>query len=212
MNYLFLTLFIFIALFNISSNGFFNNKLLANMSKPLIIPFLLLFYISSQSSSENLLILALLMAWLGDIIIVFYHEYKDKTYLPIYGGLSAFLIGHVLYIILFIQNSHQVPYFLLPIYVLIGSFIGLKLFKSGIFLAKNRHTVLKIFIILYSMVIMTMSLYAYNNILTYVGSLCFLASDTLLSYKEFAHKKIPEATVMTTYIAAQVFIVLGFVL
>ena len=69
-----------------------DKKLLTNISKPIIMPALLLFYISITPSPNTFIILAIIFGFLGDVFLI-------GTGLFFIAGLLSFLIGHALYII-----------------------------------------------------------------------------------------------------------------
>lgn len=224
MKYVFLFLFITVSITNIFAqrSTYAHQSVIKHITKPLIVPFLLLFYITAVPKVENLLIMALLFGWLGDIIIIFHHVYKSETgYViqPIIAGLGAFFVGHVFYMLLFIKYFNDFkPFYILP-YLVVGLLTAVVLFHLGILksndskLNRNKRIILKIAIVLYTMVIMSMSLMSiYTGIrITIIGTLCFLISDSILSLKEFGQIPLPESFVMITYILAQCFIILGFI-
>ncbi|MCH4888024.1 lysoplasmalogenase [Acidaminobacter sp. JC074] len=216
MKYLFLSLFLIISLINVFTQNKRFSPIYKRITKPLIIPFLILFYMQTETYN-NLLVMALLFGWIGDVLIIFHHYLKDgQTYkiYPIISGLAAFLIGHVFYIFLFKDNVVFSPLILAYIIVYIAT--NISLFKIGLLksesslLKTSQKKLLKTAILLYSFVILTMSYFSfYVNATVFLGSLSFLVSDTILSLKEFGQVKLPEEMVMITYILAQFLIVLG---
>src|SRR6476620_10950282 len=80
-----------------------NNETLRYISKPLLMPLLLVFFIFQTkifaSSLKNWTILALLFSWTGDVLLMF--ESANSNFFIF--GLAAFLIAHVFYI-LFYEN------------------------------------------------------------------------------------------------------------
>ena len=217
MKYLFLCLFVIISTINILAQNKKFPSIIKHITKPLIIPFLLLFYLES-SNHENLLVLGLLFGWLGDVLIIFHHYLKnDQKYniIPIVSGLAAFFVGHLCYILLFIDSKSMS--LLIFVYLIIGLATIISLFNIGLLNSKNntlkthQKLILKIAIIIYTFTIMSMSYFSFQvNAIVFLGSLSFLLSDSVLSLKEFGQIKLPEQLVMITYITAQFLIVLGY--
>src|SRR3990167_10203541 len=70
--------------------------------KPFLIPLLILAVIFSENfSSKKILTIALLFSWIGDVILMF----ADRGELYFIFGLVAFLISHIVYIILFSKQQ-----------------------------------------------------------------------------------------------------------
>ncbi len=181
-------------------------------TKPLLIPTLLLFYIFYSPYQHYCIIIALFCGFLGDVFLMW-----TKKQSCVLIGLIFFLIGHIFYIITFIQNIY---YF--PIYSLIFS-IPYILFI--ILILKNIILYMKEMMIpgiIYLSVIVVMSYFAFlrfrnvsftSFILPFLGSILFIVSDTILSYDLFIkQKKHHKIYVMTTYLLAQFLIIYGFMI
>ena len=120
-------------------------------------------------------------------------------------GLSAFLIGHLFYLSAFFRHRRMTPVrtaALVPI-ALYAGFFGWKLVHA---LQQDGDTGLIAPVLLYVTVIGTMAWSAIlsGNRFAIVGSLLFLASDSVLSWNLFVGD-VPHSGVwiMTTYYAAQ---------
>ncbi|MFM8913842.1 MAG: lysoplasmalogenase, partial [Flammeovirgaceae bacterium] len=68
------------------------------VSKPLIMLSLLGYYLSHAECRSNLFVAALLFCWLGDVLLLF----SAESFFIF--GLVAFLTGHVLYIVTYLQH------------------------------------------------------------------------------------------------------------
>lgn len=182
------------------------------LTKPLLMPILLILYLFGASSPKWSVILALVSGFLGDISLM-----KSGIFFTI--GLFSFLIGHIFYIISFLGpvSFSKIPsifYILILPYILCGTLIYrrfLPYLKSMKFQA-----------LLYIIIIMAMSFSSLTRIwstssyhfwLPFIGSILFIASDTLLAFNEFKTNVVSrDVYIMLTYITAQLLIVLGFII
>ena len=180
--------------------------------KPLCMPLLILLYLlCAGTQSSVLIILGLAFGFLGDTFLL-----KDDVGHFLMGA-SAFLIGHVFYIIAFLTHVNwaglpQRGVWILPVAALYIIFLLLtarKLFPS---LEKS----LKPGIVAYMGTILVMSFSTFLFFLSqgtpasavpFVGSLLFVLSDTVLAFSVFQKK--PHWPVMPTYLAAQFLIMWG---
>lgn len=204
------SIFVISSITNVLGNAK-DNKFIKNISKPLLMPSLLLLYISSTPNSNILIILALVLCFLGDVFLM-------RTELFIIPGLISFLIGHAFYIIALLK---QVSFASLPVwlyililpYALYGNIIYRKLLPD----LKS----MKLPALIYLITILTMSFSSfmriwnvsiYNFWLPFIGSLLFISSDSMLAFNIFKRNiRWREVLVMITYIAAQFLIVAGFI-
>lgn len=183
------------------------------VSKPAILTLLIIFY-SKQSQSEPMKIRsitlgALILSLIGDILLMF----TATSELYFIGGLIAFLLAHIMYILVFLKQRHQQTS-ALPITLL------LLIYGAGIFyILKDGLNDLLIPVIIYMLVILTMAVTAFlrkGNVskpsfnLVFFGAIFFLISDSLLALNKF-YKPMTSSgvTVMLTYGIAQYLIVLG---
>lgn len=183
------------------------------LTKPLIVISLLIFFFlqskTLQKSIRNLMILALLFSLAGDILLMF-DEQNPNFFI---FGLIAFLLAHVMYIVVYLKhrNTSRQPF---------AFIIILLVYAAGLFyLLKDDLGDMLIPVMVYMVVILTMATTAYlrkgkvpiqNYNLVFLGAILFLVSDSLLSLNLF-YKPIPFANfmIMLTYALAQFFIVLG---
>lgn len=186
------------------------SKLWQHVTKPLLMPVLLLAYLLSTSSPNIFIIFALICGFLGDVFLMF----ADNFFIL---GLFSFLIGHLFYITAFIQSIYfskicSVFYILILPYI----FFGACAYKKLLPYVKS----VKPKVVLYIIFILTMSfsclLRAWNVNgcqfwLPYIGSLLFITSDSILALDKFkAEIKNGGVYIMLTYTAAQLFIISGF--
>jgi uncharacterized membrane protein YhhN len=185
------------------------------ISKPLILPLLIAYCLSSLPVRNYYFLAALVFCWIGDVLLMFQGE------MFFISGLVAFLTGHVLYIFCYrqlrISNSNAVLLptqkirFSLPI-VLAGTGLVTILFPylGG----------MKIPVMIYALVITVMAMqalfrYGFTNpksfTLIFTGALFFMLSDSLLAINKFMNPlPLASLAIMTTYILAQYLIVEGF--
>jgi len=212
---------IFLAIFAIVSIAqiifiLLGKKRFRQMSKVLIIPPLLAAYIVGMEGQLFFPIPALIFGWIGDILLL----RKDKAiYFKL--GLTSFLLGHLCYIITFIQclgffgfsgGSFNITVFAvsIPLAIIFG-------FISFHFIKPSRE--MKIPVIIYMAVLETVFLLAlqvfifnlsFAGALIFLGCLFFLISDLVLAYYAFRMiKRLGAAFIMTFYIIAQAGIILG---
>lgn len=178
-------------------------------TKSLIIPALLLYFISTtpKSSVRNLFIVALIFAWLGDVFLLF----SGSTFFLL--GLGSFLIMQVLYTVVFLRNKEfRTLKVLISSVALLGFSIGFNYYLWP-FVSEMRIPV-----IVYSIAIAMMAFFGINRLKVlngylYIvyGVILFVISDTVLAINNFADGFWQGGfVVMLTYILAQYFIVEGY--
>ena len=192
-------------------------------TKPLLMPLLILFYIfgvvetTSIYNVDWLIVIALLGGCAGDIFLML--ENEDKWFL---FGMGAFLINQIFYIISFFLSITDYSAFNSWVLFLLGPAILILVFTVPRFINKTED--MKIPVLVYMMTIFLMHVAALLRIadpriqglpfiLVYVGSISFLFSDACLAVNkwagEFANARL---IIMTTYILAQFYIILGVLL
>jgi uncharacterized membrane protein YhhN len=183
--------------------------------KPLLLPILLVAVaVSENFATKKILLTALTFSWIGDIILLL----ADKGELYFIFGLVAFLLSHVVYIVLFSKqqttrtNTNKVAFWLGILAILAYFFIMIDtLFpKLG---------ALKIPVLVYAVVITTMLFFAFKGSLKWaipsnyyilIGAIVFVSSDSILAFNKF-YSPITHASffIMATYCMAQYLIVKG---
>ena len=191
---------------------------LRRASKCLIIPPLFLAYIAGAGNQFLFPILALILGWIGDILLLYIQK---KTCFIL--GLASFLLGHLCYIITFVGilgffnfsgniNMPAIAIFTIPT-IILGKVI-FHLIKP----TKEMH----IPVIVYMIVLVAMSLFGFQvflfnpsvaGLLILSGCFYFMVSDTILAYYTFRKPKLwGSFLIMFFYILAQAEIVLGLML
>lgn len=194
---------------------FFNKRKIqmgVYVTKPFLMPLLLVLYLLLTSAPEYWVILALICGCVGDIFLMWVER---KEFLI--SGLAAFLLGHVFYSLILLRSTDFLSVLPLWAYLLIVPYL-LYLVLAYAKLADYIGS-MKIPVIVYMAVIMFMSFVSLSRAwvyqgpafwLPFVGSLFFVISDTVLAFHVF-RCEIRDANVwvMTTYVLAQMCIVLG---
>ncbi len=173
-------------------------------TKPLIVPGLALaLLLSARGRSGQVLVVTLValgFGWIGDLALA------NPGEIWFLVGLGSFLIGHVVYIVLFLRylGRGRLPWSALA---LIGPFIALLLV-----LAPHLGGLL-VPVAVYAAVITTMAITATRcSPIVAVGAALFMISDSLLALDRFLpHAEIWQSgfLIMLSYIAAQGLITLG---
>jgi uncharacterized membrane protein YhhN len=193
----------------------FGHENIAWYLKPFLIPLLILAVTFSENfPSKKMLTIALLFSWIGDVILMF----SDRGELYFIFGLVAFLLSHIVYIIVF--NKQQITRTIenKTNYWVGISFI-LVYFAAMVFTLFPKLGPLKIPVLVYAIVISSMLYFAFKGSFIWtklannpilVGAVFFVTSDSILAFNKF-YSPIPFGSflIMLTYIAAQYFIVNG---
>lgn len=185
-------------------------------SKPVLMPIIMAFYAMSASLSSihaRLFLSALFFSWLGDIFLLF--EANNGIYFIL--GLSAFLTAHILYIIYFSKiQSNTISFFRKrPVMFLAVVAYVVEL----LYLLWPQLGPMKLPVLIYALVIgsmLIMALWQYGKLprsialLFIIGAMLFVLSDSALALNRF-YQPHPYSgiLVMSTYVAAQVFLTLG---
>jgi len=183
-------------------------------TKPFLMPLLLIYYILSAAEVNKLIVMALVFGFMGDVFLMW-----PKTKNNFMLGLGAFLIGHVCYVLLFLQGisfARDVPVWFYLIIIVYATFACAVLKK----LIKHLGN-MKIPTYIYMAAILLMSLASLARIwvigmsisffLPFIGSLLFLCSDCMLGFYTFKGEfKNGNICIMITYVLAQALIVGGY--
>lgn len=209
---LFFFLFSIVALIEISLIAL-DMEQLRIFSKPLIIPLLALTYYTSlhkkTSFFKDAVLIALLFSWLGDVLLQ-----RESLFVP---GLLAFLTAHIFYIFFFLRTqSDKTSFFKLRPVMLIAVLAYLIEFM---YLLWPTLGAMKIPVLIYGITISTMlsaAIWQYQklddrtSLFLIIGAALFVTSDSILAINKFsAPFDNAGIFIMSTYILAQLFIVLG---
>lgn len=182
-------------------------------SKPLIIPLLTLVYLQSIPRTRPLhkdaIFIALLFSWIGDVLLQL-----EGLFVP---GLLAFLTAHLFYIVFFMRtdSSNDSFFKLRPVMIIAVIAYLIEL----MYLLWPTLGEMKIPVLVYGITISTMLSAAFwqyqkleNKTARYfiIGATLFVLSDSLLAVDKFRSSfAFAGMSIMSTYILAQLFIVLG---
>jgi uncharacterized membrane protein YhhN len=176
---------------------------LATLTKPVLMPSLALAVAlsipASTGRNRTLLLGAVGLSWAGDLLLM-------NDGLPFFAaGLGAFLLAHVLYVMLF-RRAFEEP-------VSRFAFAYAAAYLMLIYVLAPHVDVLLIPVLVYGAVLCTMAALATRGgALVTAGGAAFVASDAMLALTRFVPgATIPHASflIMLTYLGAQGLIALG---
>ena len=218
IEYIFLVLFLIDAIIHIFGIVKENQKIIY-CTKPLLMILLAAYYTLGTialNTFDWLMLVAILCGCSGDTFLMF--KDNDKYFLL---GMLSFMLGHIFYIISFTLYI-GVDMILFPV-------LGLLLFLPTLIILyftfprfKDKMGDMKIPVMVYMGVIMTMNLFTIFRLskiglfcpcffLTYLGSVLFILSDSLIAVNIFDDKKVKNVRIyiMVTYILGQFLIAQG---
>ncbi|OLE52706.1 MAG: hypothetical protein AUG51_16800 [Acidobacteria bacterium 13_1_20CM_3_53_8] len=177
--------------------------------KPLTVLLIILIALQTKNQTSHVyriaIIAGLLFSLMGDIFLMLPRDRFIQ-------GLVSFLVAHLCYIAAFITEGNRAfsTLSLLPFFV----YGGLMLHALWPHLGKMRAPV-----VIYMLVILLMGWQAASrflvenqegSLLAFIGSLFFIASDSILAINRFkTHFKSAQALTLTTYFIAQWLIALS---
>ncbi|MEP6700423.1 MAG: lysoplasmalogenase [Bacteroidota bacterium] len=194
-----------------------NNGLLQYISKPLIIPVILGYFLSQTnniaSKLKKWIVLALFFSWVGDVLLMA-QSGREVFFL---FGLCSFLLAHIFYIVFFhyVRVREKVkgnPWLLLIVVIYYAGLIYL----LSPFLGDMKLPVRIYGVVISVMFILAMHMLFIKNKLAgqwmMAGALLFVISDSVLAINKFYQPfKAANVIIMLTYGLAQLFIVKGAV-
>jgi uncharacterized membrane protein YhhN len=183
--------------------------------KPILIPIIGFgAYFYRKFPTQNILLAALALSWLGDVILLF----TDLGEIYFILGLVFFLTAHIVYCVLFnkqkrIRKKQNKPLFIFGSICIAIYLIGM------VSILMPYLGDLEIPVSIYASVISIMLLFAFNgflvwekpgNKLVFLGAVFFIISDSILAVNKF-YAPIPKSSffIMLTYLLAQYLIVVG---
>jgi uncharacterized membrane protein YhhN len=197
------------------------NSTLRFVTKPLLMPVLMLFYHQSTkltfSSFDKKIMMALFFSWFGDVFLMF--VFKNELFFL--AGLGSFLLAHIFYVIAFTAVTNKSAEALLPkkawiLIPLIAYFVMLMVS----FFSKVPGE-MKIPVAVYSATIAAMVAMAVNRYkrvndksfsLVMAGALLFMLSDSIIAVNKFLYQgemAFAGVGIMVLYISGQYFIAKG---
>lgn len=215
--------FIFLALFFVFTiieifGEFKDNEKLIFITKPLLMPLLILFYIfgvidaSSITRIDWFIVIALIGGCTGDIFLLL--KDQDKWFLY---GMGAYLVNQIFYIMSFLLSITDYTVFNVWGLVLLGPAILIMIFILPRFINKTGD--MKGPVLVYMAAILIMHISALLRIaqfqglafiLVFIGSLSYIFSDASLAVNKWAGEFTNARFIITTtYVMAQFYITLG---
>jgi len=217
IEYIFFALFFIFAIIEVFGEYKDNDKIIY-ITKPLLMPMLILFYIfgvidiSSIANVNWLIVVALIGGCAGDIFLMLKNEEKWFLF-----GMGAFLINQLFYILAFFFSITDYSTFNPWGLFLLGPAILILIFTVPRFLNKSGD--MKIPVLVYMGAILLMHIAALvrlstvqglASILIYIGSISFIFSDSSIAVNKWAGEFTnARFIIMTTYVMAQFYITLG---
>ena len=186
--------------------------------KAIIMPLLILILvvnIRKENPGKHLLMLAaLVFSWAGDVALEFTRQ-NDMMFIT---GLVCFLLTQMLYIFVFFLTPVRSVAFYRPAYLLLPVYA----YGAGmLYYMYDDLGDMRIPVILYTVVILTMVAAAINRInkvsrISYFfvlsGAVLFVLSDSILAVNKFSNPFTEaRALNMATYICGQFLIVMGYI-
>ena len=172
--------------------------------KPFLMPMLAIWYLLTADPVQLPVLSGIFFGWLGDIFLMTKNHVMQKL------GILSFLLGHLAYLYAFIHGG--IAFHPAAVLVLAGYVLWMVQLFRKLKPASRADLVVPGFI--YGCVILCMSFAAFLNTVKtgyytgWIGSLLFCISDSNLALRGCKLTKVN--LVMSTYILAQLFIVLSF--
>lgn len=187
------------------------------ISKPLILLALTAYFLASvknvSSPLKGWVVAALLLSWLGDVLLLF--EGRSPIYFIL--GLSAFLLAHVAYIFFFNLLRKGGGLALKPLFLLfVGVYYAVLVFSLYPYLDGMRLPVMVYGGVISAMLVLALCLGPLKErigLFIVFGALLFVLSDSVLAINKFMRPFTGAGVIiMLTYDMAQFFIVSGSIL
>ena len=175
---------------------------------PLLIIIFIIYFRHNLKGINLIMLTGLFFSWAGDVAI-------DVAFIP---GLACFLIAQVMYLTAFFLTPgknviiHEKAYLIIPIFL-----AGIAL----IYLLYDDLGDMKLPVIIYSVVILTMLASAINRLgkvnrvsyyLVLSGAILFVLSDSAIAINKFTWDfDYSGPIIMSTYLAGQYLIVTGYI-
>ena len=206
-------LFIILLTIEIATSSIESLENLNYIAKPLLLISLIIFFWKQSSHLDyklrRMIFFALVFSLLGDILLMFVNQSANFFI----GGLVAFLIAHIFYVLVFLnqRNSSKNPFLFIGFILLYGMLL--------FYFLKDGLGDMLLPVILYMTVILSMATTAYlrqghvvknSFILVFIGAILFMISDSILALNKFYQPlAFTNFSIMFTYAFAQLFIVFG---
>ena len=216
IRFFYIALFLLASIFHLYAS-FKNDKKIRAFSKPILIPSLLFFYLSSVSSPSVFVILALCFSWLGDLFLI----PKGLKWFT-YGGIS-FIIAHIflilaysLDVILFAEDYFIFSILIFGFFLVVVSVIYYNLrfcLKKQLRIPVASYLVVNGLMNCFA-ILRLLAGFSLGNLIIMIGAISFFVSDSILFFVRFDKncKIKSHFWVMISYLLGEALIVLGFIL
>lgn len=219
MRIIFLILLCIISIFHLYDC--YKDNIRRKKTKPFLLIFILLYYITSIGDFKNLsiyLIIALTTSWLGDLLLI-----PDGNIWFTLGGIS-FATSHISFIMVYLQRIHfnNINLFILiPSIIIYYGISGLVIYNLKSTTPKLMQLPMYIYLLCNSTMnifalIQLMSVQNAGVLISYIGAVLFFISDcTLFLVRYYKNKNLiykNHFTVMLTYILGELLITQGIIM
>lgn len=195
--------------------GLKSNQWIEYISKPLIIIFLVVYFLiqinNTKSALKKWILAALFFSWAGDVLLMF--QQNESLFFLL--GLSAFLIAHIFYIVFFhqVRIKEKLKSNWLLLLIVVVYYAGLISFLSP-YLGDMKLPVRIYGLVISFMFMLAMHMLFIRNknvgLLMMTGALLFVISDSVLAINKFYQSfELAGVVIMLTYGIAQFFITEG---
>lgn len=191
--------------------AFFEIERFRKIFKPLCL-LALIFYLSMMKLDNIYIYGALFFGWIGDIFLLFKKERK----LLVLIGILSFLVGHIFYIITFVNLlSYDIPVIAIIITIALGLLSPLVPYKicyrnTKFFTAPGGFYGYVLFVELIVAILLAIDQKTMYSNLILAGNMLFITSDIVLTvsmfFKDFKRR---DFYIMGTYLAAQTLMSIG---
>lgn len=148
---------------------------------------------------------ALVLCTLGDVLLLGDSEARFL------GGLGAFLLGHLAYVVAFVVAGLARPlYAVIGAVVLVGALVAGRRILPSAWRAGGAALGIPVAVYMATIGAMAMTGWATGRLLVGLGASLFVVSDTILALDRFVERLAwARVAVMATYFAAQFLLVAG---
>lgn len=200
-----------------------DNSTLRAVSKPLILLSLLGLYLEATrlrgAIPSTLVVMAVVLSCAGDVLLI----PNGEKWLA--AGGVCFGLSHLLYIFAYLQTGLDLTAVPAPSFWVLAVLYAVVILFTFMLLSTSLPKLLRIPILIYLCINGAMNLFAWlrliggscstaNGLMVGCGAVLFFLSDTVVFYGMFKKRTrlTGHFTVMVTYAAAQLLIVLGLIL
>jgi len=174
------------------------------ISKVMLMPALLVYYLSMRTDTgffTLLTVLALLLGTAGDAFLL--AGYKGKLF---YAGMLCFFVGHLAYITYFVLHLQSWGYFLFALLAL-----AFPLYKTILSFFPSKDAVL---LSIYSTVLIVLTAFCASalSLIAMGGAIFFVISDYLIAMDTIEKHTFSETAIMGTYTLAQLLLIVGILI